>query len=124
MNRRLRNIGFYRNNAIHKIIDEMSTTVTAGIRVPVHESIGANIQFKYSNGEGFNKVELQLFQNWIVSTGNAVIETNSNRLFQKGELIVIDGQDNIITRVLTKRVVSKSIRNKKTKSKRIVLFIE
>jgi hypothetical protein len=123
MNRRLKSVGFYKNNAVHNRIDEKKTTVINGIRIPVYEEIGKLIKFKYSDGKGFSKEQFQLFQNWLVSSGNVVIETNENISFQKGEAIFINGEKNLISKIIEKRVVSNNLRNKKTKSIRTVLFI-
>ena len=124
MSRWLNSIGFYREIAEHRRLDESKTSFVTGTKVTPHEEIGSMIHFKYSNGEGLNSVEMHLFENWVVESGNLTIETNSQRLFQKGEKIVIDGSNvNSIVRVMIKQSTSKNIRRKKTNSKRTILFI-
>ena len=87
---------------------------------------GEKIRFKYSTGKGLTKVQFQLFQNWMVISGNQVIETPSDIGFQTGESIILDGEDNIINRIEVKRNDSRQLRGNRQRSQSTVqiLFLE
>ena len=125
MSRRLEANGFYRKVANYLKIDEVKTNanVVNGNRVAIFEDIPNQITFKYSNGEGFTKQEFNLFQSWVVSSGNAVIETNARHNFQKGEKIIIDGAENIINQVITRVAETKNIRRKRAVGNVSILYI-
>jgi len=83
---------------------------------PVYKENHITFRFKYVEGSGMSKKEYKLFENWIMQSGNAVIETNSIEKFDKGDVLELDGEEYKVSRVDThpynslngrKRIVNK-----------------
>ena len=133
MSRRNRNNnrGLYRFNGEYKRADKDKIRIVNGITLPIEgeDNIfvdeGVPIKYKKSDGKGFTKVQFELFQNWVVQSGNAVIETPSQENFQKGEAIFINGNQNLIDRIEEKENNNNQLRGNKKKSqaKVQILFI-
>ena len=118
---RLNRIGFYKEIAQWKQA-EVSSYQNAMQVMKYKEPVKFN--FAYSNGEGMTKEEYNLFQNWLVQSGSAVIETSSNLPFNKGDKITIGGEDNIIKRILERVDKSRMNGNKQDYRKIKILFID
>ena len=118
---RLNRIGFYKEIGQWKEA-EVSSYSNAMQIMKYKEPIKFN--FMYSNGEGMSKEEYNLFQNWLIQSGSAVIETSVNLNFNKGDKITINEEDNIIRRIIERIDKSRMNGNKQDYRKIKILFID
>ena len=89
-------IGFYREYCEYY---QKTGQSAEAIPVPTYEPESKTIRFKYLNGYGLSKEEFILSQTFIYENGGYVIETKSEIVFSKGDKLVIDGGECIITKI-------------------------
>lgn len=115
-------IGLYREKG--KLIRVIGTDYDGVSQIPTFSKVEIPINFRYSNGEGFSKEEFNLFEGWIMQDSGTVIETNSDEEFCKGDKIIIDYEENAISKILEKVDTKTRLRgNKKNHRKIKILFV-
>lgn len=115
-------IGLYREKG--KLIRVAGTEYDGVSQVPIYSKIEIPINFKYSNGEGLTEEEFNLFEGWKMQDGNAVIETNSDEKFCKGDKVIIDYAENMINKIIEKIDTKTRLRGNKINHRKIkILFV-
>ena len=83
--------------------------------------VGLPFSYDYSNGEGLDKESFALFQNWTMQNGKIVIETPALYKINKGDKVVVDGDESTVSRVLQRIMSSRNPKGGRP-SKVLIIF--
>lgn len=103
-----------------------------GTQLPVegksssYEEVGAKIKWRYANGKGLSKEQLNIFQGWLTQSGsNKAIEVYSDFEFNIHDKIKFDIQEDIssasrIESYMEKRFESRQLSGNRKKSESVI----